>query len=341
MVKEIRRHKNASPTTKGKIIGLSMAGISSRNIANEFGVSKDQVRRLKNKFMAGKDLSRAKGQGRKRKTTARDDRLIIQKVKKDRFTTGVNIAAADYGNNLSPTTIRRRIVEKSDFKSYWAAAKPFINEKQRKRRLEWAKEKVTWSLHEWRTVLWSDESPFVFRYKGKTRVWRLPNERHKPWATKANVKHDSKINVWGSFSATGVGILHKIDGIMNKEQYLDIMENCMQPSKDMLFGPGNGIFQQDNDPKHTSNIVKSYLADQGVNVMDWPAQSPDLNPIENLWSILDSRCKARRPKNEDELFKFLKYEWNKLPLGLLDSLVASMPHRCQAVIDNHGWATKY
>lgn len=75
--------------------------------------------------------------------------------------------------------------------------------------------------------------------------------------------------------------------------------------------------------------------------MDWPSQSPDLNPIEILWSILDKRCRDRRPNNEVELFQILQDAWRALPVSLLDDLVTSMPRRCQAVIDAEGRATKY
>ena len=84
--------------------------------------------------------------------------------------------------------------------------------------------------------------------------------------------------VWGAFSATGVGILHRIEGIMNKEIYNDLLANVMLPSADILFGRENWIFQQDNDPKHTAKINKDFLIENEVPTLPWPAQSPDLNP---------------------------------------------------------------
>jgi len=128
---------------------------------------------------------------------------------------------------------------------------------------------------------------------------------------------------------------------MKKEQYLSILEDCMVPSKDMLFGPNLGIFQQDNDPKHTAHVVKGYIEAYGINVLSWPSQSPDLNPIENLWAILNSKCKNRRCNTAKDLFETLKTAWKAIPVETLDSLVTSMPRRCQAIIDSHGWPTKY
>jgi hypothetical protein len=116
------------------------------------------------------------------------------------------------------------------------------------------------------------------------------------------VKHDKKINVWGCFSATGVGHYHFLKGIMDQEVYLNILEELMLQSADLLFGRENCHFQQDNDPKHTAKRVKEWLSDYNCIVMDWPSQLPDLNPIENLWSILDRQLCNLKCNSESELF---------------------------------------
>ena len=102
-----------------------------------------------------------------------------------------------------------------------------------------------------------------------------------------------------------------------------------------------GFFQQDNDPKHTANNVKNYLKNKKLVVLSWSAQSPDLNPIENLWNILDHGIKTRTPKNEEELFQILQNQWKNISGELLQSLVESMPRRCKAVIKSRGFTTKY
>ncbi len=219
--------------------------------------------------------------------------------------------------------------------------KPFVSAVNIKKRLIWAKEHLHWTVEQWRTVFWTDESPFVLQYNGRKRVWRMWNERYDPRCIQGTVKHDKKVMVWGGFAAHGVGKLVWIDGIMDKDVYHKVLQHHAFPSAETLFPDKNYIFQQDNDPKHTAIINKRYLVNKKIKTFDWPPQSPDLNPIENLWSILDGRLKDRKPQSEQELFDMLGDAWYELPVDLLTKLADSMPRRCQAVIKNKGYPTKY
>ncbi len=114
----------------------------------------------------------------------------------------------------------------------------------------------------------------------------------------------------------------------------------MLPSADKLYGDADFIFQQDLAPAHTAKGTKSWFNDHGVTVLDWPANSPDLNPIENLWGIVKRKMRDTRPNNADELKATVKETWASIP-PQCHKLITSMPRRIEAVIKAKGAPNKY
>lgn len=326
---------------KGKILALRAEGCSFRDIGKRVNMSKSRVQRLWAKQVTVGNMNRTIGSGRKRKTTTREDRLIIREVNNNRFITSDEIKLAIPTLQVSKRTICSRIHELGGFKSHVAAKKPFLKDKDIKKRLTWAQQHINWTPAQWQSVIFSDESPFTLRYEGRRKVWRRDNERFHKKCTVGTIKHDKRINVWGCFAYHGVGTLSRIIGNMNADMYVKILDNDLRASATKLFGNQNWIFQQDNDPKHTSKKCKDYLATYNFNVLQWPAYSPDLNPIENLWRQLNHQCKHRQCNDEIQLFNTLENAWKNIPVDRLNALVDSMPSRCQAVIDSRGGPTKY
>ena len=87
--------------------------------------------------------------------------------------------------------------------------------------------------------------------------------------------------------------------------------------------------------------IMTFFAEENMNVMDWSSQSPDLNPIENVWELLDERSKKRNPSNVDELWSYMKEVWKKISFEEIKTLINCCSRRCRAVIDNKGLLTKY
>lgn len=148
------------------------------------------------------------------------------------------------------------------------------------------------------------------------------------------------IMVWGAMSWHGVGPLVRINGRMDKFQYKDILENHMEPYT-FSHMPINHTFMHDNDPKHSSKLVKEWLSVNQINVLDWPPQSPDLNPIENLWYDVELAIKGQTFPNFDSLWLAVQRAWQNIPIHRCQRLIESMPRRCSAVLSAKGYPTKY
>lgn len=333
--------------TKEAVVKLAASGQSSSEIARILSLKPRTVRRVVQKHQTTGSVENSGRSGRPRKTSERFDRRLKTLSLADRFKSPRKLLREAAGGEDPPLSLRstRRRLQQAGLKGCIAAKKPFISEVNRKKRLAFAKAHKDWTVADWGRVLWSDESKFnLVASDGVRYVRRRPGERFDPSCTIGTVKHrGGNIMVWGCMSAAGVGRVYKVVGTMRSDQYIGILQNAMLPSMVDLFGNNhNAIFQHDNDPKHTSRATKQFLADQALTVMDWPPQSPDLNPIENLWEILDHhRNQSRRPSGDNQLWQDCKEAWAKITPDLCARIVATMPERMAAVIKSKGCATKW
>ncbi len=191
-------------------------------------------------------------------------------------------------------------------------------------------------------VLWSDESVFqVFFGRNGRRVLRTKEEKDHPDCYQQQVQKPGSVMVWGFVSALGKGNLHFCDGTINAEKYIEILEHNMLPSRRHLFQGRPCIFQQDNAKPHSAHITKSWLRRKRVRVLDWPACSPDLSPIENVWHILKRKMRQRRPRTVAHLKTCLQEEWDKITPETLHHLVSSVPKRLLSVVKRNGNITKW
>ena len=203
-----------------------------------------------------------------------------------------------------------------------------------------------WTIEDWKKVVWSDETK-VNRIgsDGCVWVWKRAGEPLTDWTTTPTVKHGGgHIMVWGCMGWNGVGMLIEVEGIMNAKQYVEILEGGLMDSVDKLeMDQENLYFQQDNDPKHTSNLATNFLKDHEINVLDWPAQSPDLNPIEHLWEVLKRLLNRYEdpPSGVFELWNRAAEKWDEITQEQCKRLIESMPRRLEAVIKAKGGNTKY
>lgn len=185
----------------------------------------------------------------------------------------------------------------------------------------------------------------IFGTPGVTFVRRRVGEEFKPECVIPTVKHGGgSIMVWGCMTDSGVGELFVCEGRMDSTKYINVLETALLPSFTKLFGDTNmdGVkFQQDNAPCHKSARTMRWFRENNTELLDWPAQSPDLNPIEHLWGLLKRRVRRHTINNKEDLKRCLRLEWNSITVDDCKKLVNSLPKRISAVIKAKGGPTKY
>jgi len=176
-------------------------------------------------------------------------------------------------------------------------------------------------------------------------VWRRVGERYLADCLQPTVKHGGgSVMVWGCCSWWGVGPLVLIKGTLNQDGYVDVLRDHLAPYLRQLNEQHPGMmFQDDNAPCHTAKRTTQWRQAHGIERMPWPAQSPDLNPIENLWDHLDRQVRKRKPQPTSlpELAAALQEEWGRIPLSLVRQLITGMPTRVAEVIEAEGWHTPH
>ncbi|EFN80244.1 Transposable element Tcb1 transposase, partial [Harpegnathos saltator] len=139
----------------------------------------------------------------------------------------------------------------------------------------------------------------------------------------------------------GIGNLARVEDIMTAERYIDILCENLEESLLKLDLETNFIFQQDNDPKHKAKKTIAFFKSNKIKLLEWPPQSPDLNPIENLWAYLDRNVDKTNVTDKTSYYAALQKAWEDIDPEYMKKLVESMPRRLEAVLKTKGGNTKY
>lgn len=336
--------KELSQDLRVRIVDLHKAGMGYKKISKVLDVKVTTIGAIVRKFKEYNMTINRPRPGAPKKISPRGVTMLLRTVRNhpaitrqelvnDLKAAGTTVCKETIGNTL----------RNNGLTSCSARKVPLLKKAHVEARLKYANDHLKDEPSYWEKVLWSDETKIeLFGLNSTRHVWRKKNAAYDPKNTVPTVKHGGgSIMFWGCFSAKGTGLLHRITGKMDGAMYRTILRDNLLPSARKLKMGRGWVFQHDNDPKHTAKATKDWLKKNHMKVMEWPSQSPDLNPIENLWRELKVRVAKRQPTNLPDLERICKEEWAKIPPGVCAKLVVNYNKRLTAVLANKGFATKY
>ena len=264
---------------------------------------------------------------------------IVALVEERKFITPKEIVA-ELQLPISARTVRRRLDE-AGLHGRVARPVPMWTAEHIRKRLSFAEGYANWTEADWERVIFSDETHMELSPHGQMWVQRPVGAELEPDFVVSRKLHSGRVTLWGCFSAKEIGQAEVFVGEFDAVKYTDVLAHNLLPSARAFFPSGQWWFLQDNAPQHRAEHSRIWLHNHGIDCIDFPALSPDLNPIENLWADLKHRVERRHARTMEELEAGLREEWEATSPTLLASLAHSMPARIAAVIENKGHKTAY
>jgi transposase len=319
------------PATRRLQISIaSKCGQSYESIANRYHVSNREISEVKKEIDTGKRFPLPKRVGRPsvmtaeiigdvRNMTIENPLLGSQKL--------VRNLQEKYDMKISRQTICSL---RNHLRFRWTKARncPLITPPQILKRLSFCREGLEGTIDWTRDVMISDESRFGL-FDDSRSMW-VQRGVYSEHTFHPVPKHNTSIMVWGAIGKEYKSRMIIVEGTLNAERYQNMLRDngiIDDMVAHIALGERQGFFQQDGAPAHRAKSTTKLFQPQIPLILNWPPNSPDLSPIENVWGILKSRVTSREPKNVTDLRKIILEEWNNLDQDSIDRLMDTMPER--------------
>lgn len=330
------RNCELSDYERGTIDGLRASNLSYRQIAERINRSHTVVQHyLNNRENYGQN----RRTGRPPKLSERIKRHIINTPSNS--TIPVRKLANDLHLNVKKSTVWNVLNASDNLVYRKMKVRPALKPHHIERRLEWARSCMHWTK-EWQNIVFSDEKKFnLDGPDGYAYYWHDIRKEEKIFSKRSY--GGGSVMIWAGFGyggRTNIAFLNG-KGRLNSAKYTEMLGTYLVPFGRRIGGK-KWRFQYDNAPIHVSNETKEWLKTNKIESIEWPAISPDINPIENLWGILARRVYAneRVYNTVNELIQAINEEWEAISEDMLRNLVDGMPNRIFELISKGGKAIK-
>lgn len=246
--------------------------------------------------------------GRPKSLTPLQEAEIVAIFENQPFRSVVSIAE-EYNVGVKPI---HSLLTKNALRCRVAAKQTQLTEEHKLNRLAFCEAMLAdWDENRLKTIVFSDEKVFSTDVRWRRKVYRPRGTRYEQKFTQKE-KRSGRITsaFWGAISSDGPGGLMAIETRLNAQQYRQIIVNTVEPLMNSFDVPH--VFMQDNSSVHTSRIVMDCLSTRNFRVLNWPPLSPDLNPIENVWSYITRDWPVFDHRNQDALNELVVHRWNSL-----------------------------
>lgn len=311
------------------IINQRQKNVPVKELADELGITERTIRRICATYRSTRRVGRKVGSGRK-KVLNSTLKLKIHRMLASNPSLTCKELASRLGNVVSDETIRLYLKSQS-FSWKHRSRIPNLSEEDKQRRVDFAESNME---IEFDSIFFTDEC--TFDLNGATKVWGKKGKR----IPKGTSTYAPKVQVWAAISAQGKAYLEIFYGNMDSGLYMEILEERFEPIALEIMGD-YWILQHDGARCHTSRAVTELVEEMEIETLDWPARSPDLSPIENIWNLLKRQVYKRSPRTLFELENFILEEWDRLDDEVVGRLAQSFPRRLESVVEAKGSILKY